>query len=546
MRGRALVAAIPIAALSASMFWALSCSNLPGIGPAGKSAESHKWSPTSGRKPHAGDEYVNPTDGSILVWLPGGEFLMGSNDGPEDERPQHKVTVRGFWLGKYEVANRQYASFLKANRRRQPSFWGQPGYDSPTQPAVGVTWIEANAYAAWAGLRLPTEAEWEYAAAGGKQFKYPTATGEISHGLANYGGTGADTPSPVGSFAANPFGIYDLAGNAWEWTSSVYEPYPYTPGGSRENTQELYGLRVLRGGCWHFGSEQCRTAYRHRFESHLRLDYAGLRVAMSYDYAEAAVQAAAQADPPPAQAGGPVPAAEWTNPTDGSVLVWLPGGEFTMGSNDGQADEKPPTKLRLEGFWMGKYEITNKQYAKFLKAAGHIEPGYWDDARFNQPDHPVVAVTWLEARAYLGWAGLRFPTEAEWEYAAAGGKQLRYPTSTGEISHDLANYGGTGGPGHSDATSRVGSFPPNPFGLYDMAGNAWEFCSSRYEPYPYSAAGTREDDTTLYGMRVLRGGCWHFGPEQCRTAYRHRIASHLRLDFAGIRPALTRTPTQAR
>jgi len=237
---------------------------------------------------------------------------------------------------------------------------------------------------------------------------------------------------------------------------------------------------------------------------------------------------------------------EYTNPTDGSVLVWIPGGEFTMGSADGGKDEKPPHKVRVQGFWLGKFEVTNRQYAKFLEASDRGEPGYWDDEDYNKPDQPVVAVTWREAQAYCEWAGARLPTEAEWEYAAAGGKQLNYPTSTGEISHDLANFHGIEGRDRWEGPSPVGSFPPNPFGLYDLAGNAWEFMSTLYEDYPYSSTDGREETEEGYGMRVMRGGTWHFSSERCRTRYRHRFASHLRYDYAGFRVALSKVAAEAK
>lgn len=239
----------------------------------------------SGNRPPRAREYVHLKDRSILVWIPGGTFVMGRQDGDSDEKPAHEISVKGFWLGKYEVTNEQYAAFLKSKKRSKPMYWETPGYDGPKQPVVGLTWQNAKAYADWAGLRLPTEAEWEYAARAGKRIRYGTVDGGLSHDLANYRGREGkdkwDGPAPVGSFSSNPLGLYDMAGNAWEWTSSLYKPYPYSATDGREDTNRSRGLRVMRGGAWHFPPDYLTVTHRHRFASHLQYDYCGFRVAMS-------------------------------------------------------------------------------------------------------------------------------------------------------------------------------------------------------------------------------------------------------------------------
>lgn len=206
-----------------------------------------------------------------------------------------------------------------------------------------------------------------------------------------------------------------------------------------------------------------------------------------------------------------------TNPTDGAEMVYIPEGEFTMGSND-YDDEKPPHKVSLDGYWIYKYEVTVGQYRKFCQATNRKiadAPSWgWRD------DHPIVNVTWNDAKAYCDWAGVQLPSEAEWEYAARGGRQFEYGTSTGELSHDLANYSGKEGRDQWENTSPVGSFPANPFGLHDMAGNVWEWCQDWYDGYP---GNNKKDDNFGQKARVLRGGSWGFNDERtfrCSNRYR--------------------------
>jgi len=237
---------------------------------------------------------------------------------------------------------------------------------------------------------------------------------------------------------------------------------------------------------------------------------------------------------PPAD---PQPGDTWVNPVDGSILVWIPGGEFTMGSEDGDQDEKPVHNVTVAGFWLGKFEVSNAQYGRFLAATNHPNPPFWDDPTLNSPDLPVLGLTWKEAKKYCQWAGLRLPTEAEWEYAAAAGRRHRFGTATGQLTRELANCRDEGRSGHPEAPAPVHSFPPNPWGIHNLAGNVWEWTSSRYQPYPYSSTDGREDLAQEYALRVMRGGAFNTPAAQCSTSYRRRFASHLRFDYVGVRVA---------
>jgi formylglycine-generating enzyme required for sulfatase activity len=228
----------------------------------------------------------------------------------------------------------------------------------------------------------------------------------------------------------------------------------------------------------------------------------------------------------------------WTNPNDGAVMIYIPAGEFLMGSNDGDDDEKPQHRVYLDGYWIYKYEVTVAQYRKFCRATGRempkAPPWGWKD------DHPIVNVTWHDAVAYCDWAGVRLPTEAEWEKAARGTDGRKYPWGNEWDGSKCANSVGSN---NLFSTVPVGSYPQgvSPYGVHDMAGNVWEWCSSLYEPYPYRADDGREErgkNVAGGARRVLRGGSWHYDIENdFRTPNRNRNYPDYRWYYNGFRCA---------
>ena len=197
---------------------------------------------------------------------------------------------------------------------------------------------------------------------------------------------------------------------------------------------------------------------------------------------------------------------------DGAVMMLIPAGEFQMGSPEGGGNdnERPQHIVFLDAFYIDKYEVTNAQYKMFMDATGHKAPYYWDDPKYNAPNQPVVGVTWDDANAYAEWVGARLPTEAEWEKSARGGLVgKKYPWGD-DITHNDANYSGTGGKDQWEQTSPVGSFAPNGYGLYDMAGNVLEWCADWYDQNYYATSPKSNPTGPSSGSsRVVRGGSWY-------------------------------------
>jgi formylglycine-generating enzyme required for sulfatase activity len=220
---------------------------------------------------------------------------------------------------------------------------------------------------------------------------------------------------------------------------------------------------------------------------------------------------------------------------DGARMVLIPAGDFFMGNPEGDElyyDENPCHTVYLDAFWIDCYEVTNRLYKQFITETGHrvpyveagwAEPYNWEHKSYppGKADFPVVLVSWEDAVAYATWAGKRLPTEAEWEKAARGGlvKQT-YPWGE-KIDVQHANY-------FTSITSKnemqpVGTFLPNPFGIYDMAGNVWEWCSDWYgKTYYRKSPGTNPAGPQEGLYRVYRSGAWTNRAEQLRCSERGR------------------------
>jgi formylglycine-generating enzyme len=238
-----------------------------------------------------------------MVFVQGGTFQMGSNDGESDEKPVHSVTLSDFHIGKYEITVAQYLQFCTETNTNWPewlekgnsyhvetgtdAYYKNKGYTrkgSDNLPIVGVSWNDVVAYTQWLSrktskkYRLPTEAEWEFAARGGNNSNSSKYSGSNSiENVAWYTSNSGGKTHPVGTKQANDLGIYDMSGNAWEWCSDWYGSYSSgaitNPKGASSGSS-----RVLRGGSWLNFDDFCRVALRGNAEPVIRNSYIGFRV----------------------------------------------------------------------------------------------------------------------------------------------------------------------------------------------------------------------------------------------------------------------------
>jgi formylglycine-generating enzyme required for sulfatase activity len=213
-------------------------------------------------------------------------------------------------------------------------------------------------------------------------------------------------------------------------------------------------------------------------------------------------------------------------PQEGSMVV-VPAGEFMMGSAAGDSDEQPEHKVYVDAFSMDVYEVTVGQYAAFLQAKGIDPPSDWKT--MNQPAHqkrPVANVDSTDASAFCKWAGKRLPTEAEWEKAARGTDGRLYPWGNDAPTPLHANFGKPEWNNHA-VLAPVGSFEAgkSPYGIYDMAGNVWEWVNDWYD-YNYYKSSPSQNPTgpSKGGTKAIRGGSWYSNPRAMRSANRSLIS----------------------
>ncbi|MBO4714971.1 MAG: formylglycine-generating enzyme family protein [Verrucomicrobia bacterium] len=485
-------------------------------------------------------------------------FLMGSPKGELGrfiDEAQHQVTLTcGYWMGKYEVTQAQYEAIMGKN----PSYF--KGADLPVEQ---VTWYDAMTFCAKlteqeraAGrlpegyeYTLPTESQWEYACRAGtvqalnngKNLSNEEQCPEMDE-VGWYVGNSDGMTHPVGQKKPNARGLYDMHGNVHEWCLDWYDlDYPDSavmdPIGTNAGSK-----RVLRGGCWSNEANGCRSAYRGYADPEFDSSRRGFRVALA-----------------------PVWGKNRTITLPGNVELDMIGinpgafrmigsepGAFLMGSPKdelGRENDETQHEVTLtKAYWLGKYEVTQAQYEAIMGT----NPSY-----FKGADLPVEQVTWYDAMEFceklteIERAAGRLPegyeytlpTEAQWEYAYRAGT-----TTALNNGKDLSDYWECPEMdevgwyvGNSDGmTHPVGQKKPNAWGLYDMHGNVYEWCSDWYDfDYPTEAVTDPAGPISVRDeYRVMRGGGWDHDANYCRSAYRGRYNPDSNYRNRGFRVAL--------
>jgi formylglycine-generating enzyme len=259
-----------------------------------------------------------------------------------------------------------------------------------------------------------------------------------------------------------------------------------------------------------------------------------------------------------------------TRVTTSLELARIPAGEFFMGAADAREDERPVHRVYVSEFFIGRFPVTVDEYARFVRATGHHAPAVRElpalamhgrEAAFRefaapyvwhrgappsgQGNHPVVLVAFDDARAYCRWlsretgAAIRLPTEAEWEKAARGGLEGQRYGWGPDLDPSRANYLADPGAKRQHGTKPTGTYAPNGFGLYDMAGNVWEWVSDWYAPDYYAAADPRDPRGPASGrLRIVRGGSWVCDDAaMLRSAHRHVVPPDTYAHSIGFRIA---------
>lgn len=531
-----------------------------------------------------------------MRWIPAGEFTMGSDtkepERDDDETQHHVSLTQGYWLA--DTACTQ--SLWKAVMGKNPSYF--EGQDNPVE---SVSWNDVKEFTdrlneSLPGLdaRMPTEAEWEYAARAGTVSAFWWGN-ELTPERANYNGASPYNDGEQGEvrggtvkvkqFKPNPWGLYQVHGNVWEWCLDWFGSYENEKVTNPTGREKGEG-RVCRGGSWINNGRNLRSAYRNHNDPDNRNNNIGFRLA-------AAQQGRSPVDQLSFLSGwlhlrriqgayrvsisiakkvrdGPAPGSHWRHapplmfPTAWASsfgqdpfglwcgfevagieqrMRWIPKGEFLMGSPEGedemQSEETLHTVTLTEGYWLADTACTQALWETLMGV---------NKSRFKGAENPVERVSWKEVRKFIerlndkvSGLSARLPTEAEWEYAARAGTRTAFWWGD-DLTPAQANYNGNypyakGMKGeYREKTVNVKEFEANPWGLYQVHGNVWEWCEDWYRSYGTESVvdppGPENGEA-----RVCRGGCWLYDGRLLRSACRGHYVPGSRHSGIGFRLA---------
>ena len=453
---------------------------------------------------------VNDTLSINLMCVEGGTFTMGAMEGDtqakENERPAHEVTLtydylimqtevtQGLWeavMGEdiYDLISKSSSPTAKPISTRGDF---PVGYVQLSQCLEFIDRLNALT-----GLhfRMPTEAEWEYAARGGNQSKGYLYAG--SNTLTQVAQTSLGT---VAKLRPNELGIYDMSGNIAEMTLDYLPNHDigYPSANAQVNPRQISptGNRAIRGLRWNTTEINCRISHRNAYTTTYSGNGMGFRLVLSEEQDFRTIY------------------------FNGSYfdMSFVKGGTFKMGSDapDAEADERPVHEVTLSDYYIGQTEVTQHLWKKVMGDENNPSATKGNNL-------PVTNITWDEAQTFVErlseLTGMRFrlPTEAEWEYAARGGQKSKGYTYAG--SNDIDEVGWYNG-NSSNKTHSVAQKQPNELGIYDMTGNVWEYCSDWHMPYS-AQAQTNPTGAATGEKPVLRGGCYHYDSKNCTNTNRH-------------------------
>lgn len=492
-----------------------------------------------------GDDWFFDVNGVdfTMKYVEGGTYLMGSSDNSGDnDEIQHQVTLSSYYIMEVEVTRSLWYAVMEKRR-----IWGGKGQlamEMDPEWKSALNFISRLNQLTSMEFRLPTEAEWEYAARGGKKSKgYRFAGSNSIYDVAWFKENGQKTVHKVKGKIANELGLYDMSGNLKELCSDYYGAYDEAPqvnptGPSTDESTEL----IVRGGSYRSASKVCRVSYRSSIIEDEDAYQLGLRLVLRDNENENDKNAIAK------KKQGMENLEETLTFKVGQLsfdMKLVEGATFEMGGYSDADDAMPIHKVTLDSYYIGETEVTQELWEAVMgTTVTDMEKKAKDNDRKGLkgvgPDYPMYYLNWYDCQEFLTrlnsmtGKNFRLPTEAEWEFAARGGRSKGYKYSGSNRLEEVAWFKDNS----HDKAHPVKQLLGNALGLYDMNGNVWEWCQDFYEDYQdshqYNPTGPLEGD-----FRVSRGASWNSGTERHGVSARNNFrpeTRHVRYGFRIVLP----------